>query len=237
MNRKEFIEKLRILLGDLSEEEREEAVQYYKDYFEDAGEEQEQQVLKELGSPEKVALMIREGLKNEDDGGEFTETGYTQKRYEYKEVPAKREEETNNENNKKDNFIRKIRWNDPVFKILWIILILCVIAPVILKIVLGIIFGAFGLVLSAFGFFIGLVVAAAAVAISGICTCIVGISLMFSVMPVGFLTCGIGLILFAIGIIIFTLTIKLCIVVFPIMVRGVVWFCEKLFHRRKEGAK
>ena len=34
MNRQEFLgNELRILLGDLSEEEREEAVQYYEDYF------------------------------------------------------------------------------------------------------------------------------------------------------------------------------------------------------------
>ena len=31
MNRQEFLEKLRLLLGDLSEEEREEAIQYYED--------------------------------------------------------------------------------------------------------------------------------------------------------------------------------------------------------------
>ena len=54
MNRQEFLERLRILLGDLSEEEREEAVQYYEDYFADAGPEMEEQIIKELGSPEKV---------------------------------------------------------------------------------------------------------------------------------------------------------------------------------------
>ena len=53
MNRQEFLEKLRLLLGDLSEEEREEAIQYYEDYFADAGPEMEEQVIRELGSPEK----------------------------------------------------------------------------------------------------------------------------------------------------------------------------------------
>lgn len=81
MNRQEFLEKLRLLLGDLSEEEREEAIQYYEDYFADAGPEMEEQVIRELGSPEKVALMIREAIRGEEPGGEFAETGYSQSRY------------------------------------------------------------------------------------------------------------------------------------------------------------
>jgi uncharacterized membrane protein len=36
------MEELRILLGELPEEEREEALRYYDSYFEDAGAEQEQ---------------------------------------------------------------------------------------------------------------------------------------------------------------------------------------------------
>ena len=88
MNRQEFLERLRILLGDLSEEEREEAVQYYEDYFADAGPEMEEQVIKELGSPEKVALMIREGVRGEDAGDTYAENGFFQSRYDDREVPA-----------------------------------------------------------------------------------------------------------------------------------------------------
>ena len=88
MNRQEFLERLRILLGDLSEEEREEAVQYYEDYFADAGPEMEEQIIKELGSPEKVALMIREGLRGEDAGDAYAENGFFQSRYDDREVPA-----------------------------------------------------------------------------------------------------------------------------------------------------
>ena len=88
MNRQEFLEKLRLLLGDLSEEEREEAIQYYEDYFADAGPEMEEQVIRELGSPEKVALMIREAIRGEEPGGEFAETGYSQSRYDNRDVPA-----------------------------------------------------------------------------------------------------------------------------------------------------
>mgnify|MGYP007010212161 CR=1 FL=1 len=44
MNRKQFMEELRQLLTGISEEERVEALQYYEDYFDDAGAENEQQV-------------------------------------------------------------------------------------------------------------------------------------------------------------------------------------------------
>ena len=37
MNREEFMAKLKALLGDIPAEEREEALQYYEDYFDDAG--------------------------------------------------------------------------------------------------------------------------------------------------------------------------------------------------------
>ena len=55
MNRKEFMERLAKLLWNISESEREEALQYYNDYFDDAGIENESRVLEELGSPEQVA--------------------------------------------------------------------------------------------------------------------------------------------------------------------------------------
>lgn len=58
MNRKQFMEELRQLLTGISEEERVEALQYYEDYFDDAGAENEQQVIEELGTPQKVASTI-----------------------------------------------------------------------------------------------------------------------------------------------------------------------------------
>ena len=48
MNRIEFMTELASLLQDIPVEERKDAMQYYNDYFDDAGEEQEQQVIEEL---------------------------------------------------------------------------------------------------------------------------------------------------------------------------------------------
>ena len=61
MKRREYIERLEQLLLVLPQEEREEALQYYNDYFDDAGMEDEEKVIAELGSPEEVAAKIRAG--------------------------------------------------------------------------------------------------------------------------------------------------------------------------------
>ena len=76
MSRKEFMEQLARLLGGISESERQEALDYYNSYFDDAGPENEAAVIQELGSPGKVAAIIKADLA--DDGGDFGE--YTKKK-------------------------------------------------------------------------------------------------------------------------------------------------------------
>lgn len=88
MSVEKFLDELKFLLSDLPEEEREEALDFYRCYFEDAGVENEADVIAELGSPEKLAYSIREGLKNKEDEGEYTETGY--RTYEDISAPATR---------------------------------------------------------------------------------------------------------------------------------------------------
>ena len=53
MNQEKFLQELEYLLSDISQVEREEAMEYYRCYFEDAGAENEARVLRELGSPHK----------------------------------------------------------------------------------------------------------------------------------------------------------------------------------------
>ena len=92
MSYEEFMKELGGLLAGVPEEEKEEALQYYSDYFADAGRENENQVLSELGSPRKVAELIKAGLRNGGmDGGEFTEYGYTDERFAKKDDLMRRE--------------------------------------------------------------------------------------------------------------------------------------------------
>ena len=71
MNREQFMNQLGGLLSSLSEEERREALDYYENYFEDAGPEREQDVIGELGSPEQVAKEILSGYGRDTDSGEM----------------------------------------------------------------------------------------------------------------------------------------------------------------------
>lgn len=58
MNKQEYLSELESHLASLSEEERTNALQFYEEYFEDAGPENEQQVISELGKPFALAKSI-----------------------------------------------------------------------------------------------------------------------------------------------------------------------------------
>ena len=74
MNRATFMEKLKYLLRDLPEEERQDALKYYDDYFKDAPGVEEDTIVQEFGSPEEVAAVIKANFRAEE--GAFTESGY-----------------------------------------------------------------------------------------------------------------------------------------------------------------
>lgn len=69
MDREQFLQQLRALLADTAPEEREEAIRYYEEYFDEAGPEQEQAILAELGSPAKVAGIIRANVPGSRPAG------------------------------------------------------------------------------------------------------------------------------------------------------------------------
>ena len=63
MSYEEFLGQLELLLLDVSADERREALEYYRSYFEDAGKEKEQEVLQEFGSPKDAADFIKKDLR------------------------------------------------------------------------------------------------------------------------------------------------------------------------------
>lgn len=66
MNKTEFLSRLRIALAPLPEEERNAAMVYYEEFFSEAGEENEQSVISEFGSPEELAKSIVEENNREN---------------------------------------------------------------------------------------------------------------------------------------------------------------------------
>ena len=60
MNKREFLLALHEELGDLTNDEKSAAIKYYSDYIDDAGEENFDKILAELGGPSAVAATILE---------------------------------------------------------------------------------------------------------------------------------------------------------------------------------
>lgn len=59
MNRQEFMYRLAAELSMLPQEETLAAMEYYDEYFDEAGPDREQEAIRELGSPEKIAAQIK----------------------------------------------------------------------------------------------------------------------------------------------------------------------------------
>lgn len=82
MSREEFIRELEYLLQDIPDGDREDAIAYYRDYLEEAGDDHEADAMREFGSPERVAAIIRADLAGQlEDGGGFTDSGYQDERF------------------------------------------------------------------------------------------------------------------------------------------------------------
>ena len=97
MNKKLFLDQLHRLLSDLPPEERNQAIKYYEDYFEDAGPENEQAILKELGSPQELANQIKATTQ---DDIEYGQGSSFHRSAAYPEFYAQKEQsDSQNENN------------------------------------------------------------------------------------------------------------------------------------------
>lgn len=72
MTRKEYMEQLRKYLKRLPKEDYENAIEYFSEYFDEAGPQKEQQVMKELGEPKEAARelllnLLQESVENDQD--------------------------------------------------------------------------------------------------------------------------------------------------------------------------
>lgn len=75
MTRKEYMEQLRKYLKRLPKEDYENAIEYFSEYFDEAGPENEQQVMEELGEPKEAARELLLNLLQESVGDGKDSTG------------------------------------------------------------------------------------------------------------------------------------------------------------------
>ena len=70
MSKQQYLEELRVRLKGLSQDEIEDALSYCEEYFDDAGEGNEEQVIKDLGTPGKFAAQLKaESIIREEETG------------------------------------------------------------------------------------------------------------------------------------------------------------------------
>ena len=226
MNRVEFMAELERLLADLPEDERQAAVQYYADYFADAGAENEAEVIRELGSPEKTA----ESIKADYYGRTFDES-----RFEHKDYMEKYGQQASGQQTSGQQPVgtadspageQKKPWTSRGLKILLIVLIAIVVWPLSL----GLICAVLGILAAVVCLFAGLVIAAVCVMIAGGVTVVTGLLMSVAYPPAALMTTGIGLLLFVLGLIATVGTVKLCMIVYPAMLRGFVELCRRPIH-------
>ena len=236
MNREEYLRRLSYLLQDLPEEEYKDALEYYEDYFEEAGPDREQEVILELGRPERIAAMIRDSVKEKDGEWEYTENGYYNKRYdEHNQMPGQREKKAKEEKEKESWHMKGSRNRNILLLIIILVLASGAVIPAALGLVLGIGGGVLGL---AGGIFV--IVAAACAScfgllIGGIAVGVTGIVKMFTVAPTGLLLLGCGCIMTAAGLFLLMLAVWIIGGLLPKLIRWIVGVFRKLFHRGGEG--
>ena len=235
MDRKEFMERLERLLWNISDSEREEALQYYNDYFDDAGEENEARVIEELGGPDQVAQKIKAGCS--DSASEYSEQGYEDTRFRASQEVISREDAARAQaenTNYADNRSRRKNPETNTWQIIAVILLCILASPIIIPVGAAIFAAIAAVVLGIGGVCIGVVVAGFSILIVGIVLIGTGVAEIFVTPAVGLALAGVGCLIFALGILLSLLTVWCCIKILPWLIRGIVGLVSYPF--RKAGA-
>ncbi len=253
MTKLEFMNELESLLLDIPLDEREEALKYYIGYFEDAGEDHEQEIIAELGSPKKVADIIKADLisnsAERDNRGYFTETGYKDTIVNEEQLEIVGAAKTNRNSsdhagqtngtgysqqkgtnqtsyNHGQNNAHNSNSNTGLV-VLVLILAFTVGLPITLPII-GIIIGVFATI---FGLIFGFGAAGIALICAGIALFVAGI-IQLSAPLIGLAFIGGGLLVFGIGMLLTMACVALCKTVVPALIKGVVNLCRLPFKNR-----
>lgn len=225
MTKAEFLQELERELAGVSAQEREEALKFYREFFEEAGEAREEEVLRELGSPHRIANLIRanlgtceeesESFAAEQPQAEPNMSGTSEPHVDYSAhtplppLPAV--------------YAKKPRGNS----IGWIILII-----VTFPIWSGIVFGLFGAVMGIAGGVIGLAFGSAAFAVNALFSLLKGIPELIHHPFTGFFNTGISLIRAALGIGVTALCVWGAATFIPFCIKSVkklvAWLSEKV---------
>lgn len=246
MTKYEFLGDLSRLLSDLPEEERDQALLYYEDYFADAGPENEQQVIEELQSPEAVAALIKEEseeniLYGEGDLSEKGEYPLPKRNRGFQEERQGTDERQNSYSGGSMAGSTSYQTDGDSFshfrerlisffheKTVWAVIIVTLIITVGIPTGIPVILGILGALL---GIILGLLAGGVSVFLAGAGFLVGGITNFLWNGPTGVLMIGIGLLLFGIGILLFYGGICFCTKVIPALYQACVRVWNNLFHK------
>lgn len=237
MNKAEFMAELERLLQNIPESERVEALNYYEEYFSDAGVENEQKVIAELESPIKVADNIKDGLRANMDAGSGTNHSAYQSGSAYQNGTAYQGSTVYQGNTFYQNSTdtqTQTKQSMPTWAIVLIIIGCVICSPAII----GGVAALFGMFCAAFFGLIGLIfgfgAAGICMIIAGIMLTILGFAKVFIGPFGGLLLAGGGLLVAALGVLFLMFTIWLCGCALPALCRGIAWLCKKPFEKKGE---
>lgn len=226
MNRQEFMNQLEYLLRGIPASEREDALAYYNDYFDEAGAENEAQVIQELGSPEAVAEKILVDVQQ--DGARQARGEYSSPEPdEYEKRGWEQETATPHMSNEKKKM-------DKSTKIL-LVIILILTFPIWIGVVAGLFGVAVGVIGALFGIVVGFIGAAFGLVVGGVACMIGGIVCLVTAPVDGLVSIGVGAILAALGLLLAIPCVWGVGVWLPNGVKALVNWGKGVFHRNKGG--
>lgn len=237
MNKEIFLRDLRRFLSDLPEEEREQAVKYYEDYFEDAGPEKEQQVIQELGNPVDIARQIKAVNPDRIEYGQGTDF---HRSAEYPQVSGdagfhygnSQQAEYSQNSSFGQHTEEKKKWTQDSGKVALVVILAVLAIPVGIPLVSA----AFGILLSVLSVIAGLTAAilllGGGLAVGGLVSTIAS----FFLLPAGsianfILVLGIGLTLFSLGVMIFWAGIIFCAKFYPAFFSALAGLCQSIWKK------
>ena len=208
MNRNEFLRQLEQLLSDIPECERREAMEYYQNYFDDAGPQMEAKIIEELGSPQEVAASIKKDLFGED-----------YEKYDF--VKETKQQETYGQ--KENKTTRNI--------------LLAVIIVLTFPVWIGIVGAAFGILVgciaAVFGVAIAFVVISFVFLLVGFLLVGIGFANIFTGLPaVGLILIAVGMFMLAFAVLGGILLVWLFGRILPWTLRSLVRLCKRPFQKR-----
>lgn len=241
MSRNEFMKQLEALLQNISPAEREEALQYYNDYFDDAGAENEQSVIEALGNPARVA----ENIKRDLYGNGYGDSSYQRVSASDKAVipygqEAEKEDGWDNGTNGKSDAGQNSQYhgnhvvtaeNDKKLStgMIVLIVILCIIgSPILLSMASGLIGVLVGVITTWFALILAFGIAAIAFILVALLLAVIGIMCIFTEPFVAIGLIGGGMLCGGLGILFLMLTVAMAGIATPAICNGIVGLVRKI---------